>query len=63
VNSLRQIYGTKGLRKSQKYDHVDQVHREYGKEIKESVAPNDIEQRSVDLSLPVLIRLPSGQPI
>jgi len=59
----RQIYDPKDVRNSKKYNDIDEVHREYGEEIKKSVVPNDIEKRGVNLFLPEFECLPGGQPI
>ena len=59
----RQIYDSKDVWYSKKYNDIDEVHREYGEEIKQSVVPNDIEQRGVNLFLPELECLPGCHPI
>jgi len=58
-----QIYDPKDVWNSKKYNEINEVHREYCEEIKQSVVPNDIEQRGVNLFLPELECLPGGQPI
>jgi hypothetical protein len=59
----RQIYDLKDVRNSKKYNDIDEIHREYGEEVKQSIVPNHIEKRDVNLFLPEFECLPGGQPI
>jgi len=63
VEDLHQIYDPKNVQNHERCNDIDEVHREYGEEVKQSVMPNDIEKRCVNLFLSEFECLPSGQPI